>query len=136
MKNLLTFLLLGMLTLGAYAQTHPLAQVARFDNAHIGYAASQSPNYAAFTSVLKTEQAETVFTEVLDNGTPAGRLYAAVGLYHLDEQKGRAALSQLSRDQSGLETMNGCMVFETTLGEVAAELLSDSAALQSYLPRP
>ena len=130
---LILMILLGSV---AWAATDlPLAEVSRFDGSAIGYAGSPSPSYAAFAAELeKGAAARPLFEQTLKEGTPAARLYAALGLYSLDKERGTAALQSLCSDSSPLQTMHGCLMSDTTVGAMAAELLkNDGEAAQGYL---
>ena len=97
----------------------------------------QSQNYQAFRAeVERGEAAAPLFEELLKTGTPAAKLYSALGLYHLDRERGVKALQSLSGDTTKVSEMNGCMVDETTVGATAKMLLGDNEAVaRAYLPR-
>lgn len=136
------FILVFTVLLAVWASAEPesptLAQVQRFDSSHIGYAGSASPNYEAFRAeVARGEAARPVFEEILEQGPPAARIYAAIGLYGLDKERGMAALEGLKSDRAAVTIMTGCMQWETTVAEVVTGLLADGAqGLQGSLPHP
>ncbi len=132
-----TLILMLFLSLGALAEASlSLAEVYSFDNSHIGAAGSPSPNYEAFKAELsRGKGAEANFQGLLKDGRPAAKIYAALGLYSLDKLRGVAALESLRDDSSPVRTMSGCMVDESTVGEVARELLAnDGEAVGIYVP--
>ncbi len=136
MKRLLIFLLTAM-TLTVHAETQlKLAEVERFDASAIGYAAAASPNYKAFRAELNRGKAAVpLFEELLERGTPAAKLYSALGLYHFDKTRGVRALEGLKGDSAPVSGMSGCMMEQATVGEMAAELLKDGgSATRAYLP--
>jgi hypothetical protein len=57
---------------------------------------------------------------LLDRGSPAGRVYAAVLLGRLDPRAGRDAWQRLANDRSPVETFIGCVKDRTTLAEYVA----------------
>ncbi|MGC9667065.1 hypothetical protein ACNTMW_10985 [Planosporangium sp. 12N6] len=57
---------------------------------------------------------------LLDRGSPAGRVYAAVLLGRLDPQAGQDAWQRLAGDRSPVETFVGCLRNRTTVAEYAA----------------
>lgn len=60
---------------------------------------------------------------VIEEGTPAGRAYAATLVSELDDQAGRAAWERLA-DQSGqIRCYRGCVCEELSLGEYARRSL-------------
>lgn len=135
MRNII--LVLFLLATGVQAAPSlELAQVTRFDGSHVGYAGSASPNYEAFRAVFNQgQQARAIFEKTLQDGTPAAKVYSAIGLYHIDPEAGIKALSALQGDSSDLESLNGCLALRTTVSELATEFLADRRALTAYLPR-
>jgi hypothetical protein len=81
--------------------------------------------YQAIEAVLP-ERAEAVRPRLdwlLDNGTAAGRAYAATLLGSLDPEAARAAWRALRGDRAELTTFSGCLMDRTTLGEYASARL-------------
>ena len=136
----LILILLLLLAVIANAQTTSLtlANVESFDNSNIGYAGTPSPNYEAFRAEYKKGQkALPIFEKLLKEGKPAARIYAAIGLYGLDKNRGQAALQSLKTDTTAVRTMNCCEQTDTTVGEVVTELLVDNGQnLHYWLPQP
>jgi hypothetical protein len=129
-------MLSSLAALAEPAQQISLAEVGRFDSSLIGFGATPSPNFEAFQMArARGAEAAPLFEKLLKQGSPAARLYSAIGLYGLDRARGVAALESLRSDQARVETMEGCMMHETTVGGVAVELLAGGGeALRSYLP--
>lgn len=137
MKKLM-ILLFALMSFAAFGESQvKLAEVSRFDGRAIGYAGTASPNYEAFRAELaRGEAAAPLFEELLKSGPPAAKLYAALGLYRLDQSRGVQALESLRNDTTPVSGMSGCLMEQSTVGKMAAELLKDNAAAaQSYLPR-
>lgn len=134
----LMVILFSLLALLAQAETPlSLAEVSSFDNSHIGMAGSPSPNFAAFQSeVNRGDKAAPLFEKLLQEGKPAARIYAALGLYSLDRSRGLAALESLKSDPSKVRTTNGCMTDETTVGEAVTELLANDGEAITIYVRP
>ncbi|MFG1778723.1 hypothetical protein ACGFIG_20135 [Micromonospora sp. NPDC049048] len=61
---------------------------------------------------------------LLAEATPAGRVYAATLLEHVDRAAGRAAWTALGDDRGEVGTFAGCVMGRTTVREYAAERLS------------
>ncbi|MCL7460655.1 hypothetical protein AB0I85_10070 [Micromonospora echinofusca] len=57
---------------------------------------------------------------LLAEATPAGRVYAATLLEHVDPSAGRAAWTALGDDPAEFGTFTGCVMGRTTLREYAA----------------
>lgn len=63
--------------------------------------------------------------DVLKNGSPAGKLYAAMLFHQFDPEVGRLVLSDLNYDKSPVEyNYRGCWSDTSTVGAVARELLN------------
>jgi len=60
----------------------------------------------------------------LDGAKPAGRLYAAELLTHVDAEAGRAAWQRLARQDAEVTTFSGCMMGTTTLTRYAQDRLN------------
>lgn len=136
MRHLIV-ILFAALSLAAHAEpTLKLAEVSRFDTNAIGYAASASPNYEAFRRALgQGEAAAPLFAELLKTGTPAAKLYSAIALYHLDQKRGVQALESLSDSSETVSSLMGCLMNQSTVGEIAKGLLKDGqAGVRAYLP--
>ncbi len=131
-----SFVMVLMLVTMAWAAPS-LGQVGRFDNRAIGYAGGESPNYEAFrTELAKGASARPEFERLVKEGSPAARIYSAIGLYSLDKAAGTKALEGLKADSSPLKTMNGCLMNDTTVGKTAQGLLANGGEeIQFYLPR-
>ncbi|GAB3866795.1 hypothetical protein ACFPIJ_12455 [Dactylosporangium cerinum] len=61
---------------------------------------------------------------LLDRAKPAGRLYAAELLTHVDAEAGRAAWQRLARQDAEVTTFSGCMMGSTTLARYAQDRLN------------
>ncbi|MET7398152.1 hypothetical protein ABZS66_32145 [Dactylosporangium sp. NPDC005572] len=62
---------------------------------------------------------------LLDKATPAGRVYAAELLTHVDAESGRAAWRRLAGQHGDVKTFSGCIMGSTTVGRYAEERLRD-----------
>jgi hypothetical protein len=60
---------------------------------------------------------------LLDTATPAGRIYAAELLTHIDAAAGRAAWQRLAAHDVEVSTMNGCIMGKTTMRRYAEDRL-------------
>ena len=59
--------------------------------------------------------------------TPAGRVYAAELLTRVDREVGEAAWRRLSTDHEALGTYSGCLAYQTTVADYAAQRLAGDA---------
>lgn len=129
-------LLVAMLVGPVLAEQRGLARVSGFDTVATGFAGTKSDNYKTFEAELaRGAKAAPVFEKALKEGTPAARLYAAVGLFKLDEGRGKAALESLRSDGARVWSTEGCDREETTVGAMATRLLKNAPqAMGAYSP--
>jgi len=86
----------------------------------IGFAGRLDPSTDAYHHLRKRgEQALPLIERVLDEGTPAGRAYAATLLKHLDEQAGNAAWERLAGEPGEIRFYSGCISSGFPLAEYA-----------------
>lgn len=85
-----------------------LRSATTFDDVHIGYSGSLSPNVAAFRQVLARPGAADVFRDLVEHGTPAGRLYGVSGLYLADRPAFAPAVARLSAAGGDVTRFQGC----------------------------
>ena len=62
--------------------------------------------------------------KLLDTAKPAGRLYAAELLTHVDADAGRAAWRRLAGQDGEVTTFQGCMMGSTTIRRYAQDRLN------------
>jgi hypothetical protein len=88
----------------------------------VGFAGELLPVTRAYEAVAGelTDGLRPDLDHLLERGTPAGKVYAAVLLGRLDPAAGRAAWRRLAGDQSPVATFTGCIQGSSTLGEYAA----------------
>ena len=79
-----------------------------FDDVRVGYSGSLSEGVAAFRLVLASPGARAAFHELLDHGTPAGRLYGVVGLYFADRAAFGPAVAELAKAGGDVTRRQGC----------------------------
>ncbi|MFJ8578926.1 hypothetical protein [Micromonospora sp. NPDC093277] len=96
----------------------------------VGIAGTLLPATEAYQRVERAldehpAEARQQVDRLLEQGSPAGKAYAAALLDTVDRAAGRAAWSRLRADDGELTTFTGCLMDQTTLGEYAAERLAD-----------
>ncbi len=79
----------------------------------VGFAAQPTPLYAAYQTLLTEDAAESAFTELLSNATPAGKTYALLGLATIKPDKFKKAIEILKNNPDlnvkvKVETGGGC----------------------------
>lgn len=82
--------------------------------------------YFALEEALPVRKAELRprLERLLDRATPAGRIYAAELLNHVEAEAGRAAWQRLAGQNAEVKTFTGCFMGKTTVGRYAADRLS------------
>jgi hypothetical protein len=65
---------------------------------------------------------------LLAKASPAGRVYAAELLSRVDREIGELAWQRLSGDHDPLATVTGCMHYQTTVADYAAQRLTGGAS--------
>lgn len=119
-------LILALLSLPALSQP----TFTSLDARATGYGGGKSENYLAFERLLdQGPGARDQFEQLLKEGNGAGRLYAALGLWSLDPDRGRQAMTNLLQDREKVRLMVGCLGTEAEVREVANELLSDRPSM-------
>ncbi len=97
-----------------------------FCGAHTGFAGVKGPNYLAYEQALKEgAKIRKGLDDVLANGSPAGRLYAAMLIRKLDKDAGDKALKSLLSEKAEVDyCLGGCGIIKYTVGQAAKQLLS------------
>jgi len=109
-----------------------LAEIAKADTlafGGVGVAGTLLPAtqaYFALEEALPVRKAELRprLERLLDRATPAGRIYAAELLNHVEAEAGRAAWQRLAGQNAEVKTFTGCFMGKTTVGRYAADRLS------------
>jgi hypothetical protein len=94
----------------------------RFTVGGVGIAGSPSRQETAFRQLLKQPEPVSRCKKLLTEATPAGQLYALLGLRLLDQQSFQTALPRYKNSRLEIPTMSGCIVMRTTAAQVAKEI--------------
>ena len=113
-----------------------LAEIAKADTlafGGVGVAGTLLPAtqaYFALEEALPARKAElrSRLERLLDRATPAGRIYAAELLNHVEAEAGRAAWQRLAGQNAEVKTFSGCFMGKTTVGRYAKDRLGPDAA--------
>lgn len=73
--------------------------------------------------------------EVVNAGTPAGRLYAASALYKRNAAEGKKAFERLVNEKDAVQFQSGCEVFNATVSEIASALLKNGIYMDFSLKK-
>jgi hypothetical protein len=88
----------------------------------IGVAGTMSPGERALREVLANREAVARMERLLTNATPAGRLYALLGLRLKDRALYDRALQELRAINAKVETARGCILSQESFGDLLKEI--------------
>lgn len=95
-----------------------------FDTKAVGYSGEDSKNFLAYEEAAR--QGPRIRTELdwlVVHASPAGRLYSALLIRHLDAKAGHTVLCRLTNDKSVVNHRLGCLGGPTTVSLQASRLL-------------
>ena len=116
-----------------------LEKVQSFDDSQRGERPGGfSPNYKIYQGLLHARPPVSLskYSHLVDTGTPAVRLYAAMLIHAQDREAGRVAFKKLSTDKSPVSFVSGCCAIEVTVKEVAQDFLDHGHYMHFKLPKP
>lgn len=89
-------------------------------------------DYKSARASLKPEQKDLLWS-MYRNSTPAGRIYAAMLLHHVDKEEGKKALAMLSGCNATIDYVSGCEVSNVGVWQIASDLFTQSKYLSLSL---
>ena len=95
-----------------------LRSARRFESPHVGVAGVASAYASAFRVLARSPSARAAFLALFRDGSRAGRLYAACGLYFADPPSFDAAVAELASEGGSVDTVDGCIVGEDRVTEL------------------
>ncbi len=101
---------------------HTVRTAARFTVGGVGEAGIPSRQETAFRLLLKQPDPVVQCRNLLTEGTPAGQLYGLLGLRLLDQKAFQAALPRYQDSATSIQTMSGCLGFQTTAAKLAKQI--------------
>ncbi|MFO1482999.1 MAG: hypothetical protein U1F71_06480 [Verrucomicrobiaceae bacterium] len=104
---------------GSYAT---LKTAELFSIGGVGYAGKPSVEETAFRKLLKQQGQVTKFQKLLTEATPAGQIYALLGLKLLDSRAFDAALPYYKQSKTEIPRMSGCFMFKTTAADIVRQI--------------
>jgi hypothetical protein len=112
------------------SQLKTLAKAGTVAFGPVGLAATTLPETRAHDELLDAGDPSLLprLSRLLSTATPAGKVYAASLIGHLDRAAGRLAWERLAGERSEVHTFVGCVGGHTTLAEYAADRLSGSGS--------
>jgi hypothetical protein len=126
------FLILGALVVANFSGAAPASEAPsayemlktapRFTIGHVGYAGVTSKTEAAFRSILKEPKPQERLVELLSSATPAGQLYALLGLKLMNDPAFEKNPPRYNSSKESVETMSGCIVQHSTVKSIAWQI--------------
>jgi hypothetical protein len=99
-----------------------LQSVNSFAMGGVGYAGSMSAGEGALRQILKESDAVSRLEGMVPTATPAGKLYALLGLRKLDRAAYARALEICQRTDTKVETARGCIIGHESFRDLAKEI--------------
>lgn len=117
------------------ADLRVLATAEYLNTGEIGEAPAPAPVWQAYTRALKSKECadQKQLMYLFKNGTPAGRFYAAMLVYHLDKDAGKKLLAMLCTCNGTVNVQHGCRATTIGVWQVASDLYSNSKYLSLKL---
>lgn len=94
----------------------------RFTIGPVGFAAMPAREEKAFRALLRGPKAPEQFGKLLSEATPAGQLYALLGLKLLKDPAYEKAYPRYAANEQPVSTMSGCIVMQTTVDALARQI--------------
>lgn len=99
-----------------------LEKASMFALGGIGAAGTMSPGERALREILANRDAVARMERLLTNATPAGRLYALLGLRLKDRALYNRLIQELRPVDAKVETARGCMISQESFGDLLKEI--------------
>ncbi|MEY2528231.1 MAG: hypothetical protein QOJ05_321 [Verrucomicrobiota bacterium] len=110
-----------------------LAKASMFALGGIGVAGTMSQGERALRELLEKPDAVAQLERLLTSATPAGRLYALLGLRVKDRAAYQRALEKYRANDSKVETARGCMLSQGPFVDLVKEI--DRGQYDAFLDR-
>jgi hypothetical protein len=99
-----------------------LRSIDRFAMGGVGYAGTMSAGERALRQILKDRDAVLRLEGMIPNATPAGKLYALLGLRKMDPAAYARALETCQRTDTKVETARGCIIGHESFRDLVKEI--------------
>ena len=99
----------------------------------VGVAGTMSEGESALREVLKETDAVTRLENALPNSSPAGQLYALLGLRLRDRAVYQRALEKYRANNASVQTMRGCMLQQESFRDLIKQI--EHGDYDSFLSR-
>lgn len=102
-----------------------------FADGPVGYAAQIPDEVNAFARLYRDESALLYFTQLSEEGSLAGKLYAMCGLYDLDPEQYQALVEQYCLSNTTVRAQFGCIVFDEAMSKIIENCFADGSSPQN-----
>jgi hypothetical protein len=112
-------------SLGAKEENHPAVSLARenaFALGGVGVAGSMSSGETDLRAVLKEADAVQQLQSLLKNASPAGQLYALLGLRLRDRPAYDQAVPEFRKRSDEISTMHGCILMKEKMDAIVKQI--------------
>ena len=99
-----------------------LQEAASFALGGVGVAGTMSEGERALREVLKEPDAVARLERALPNASPAGQLYALLGLRLRDRAAYQRALEKYRANDASVQTMRGCLLQQESFRELVKQI--------------
>ncbi len=102
-----------------------LSTAKRFEDKQIGEGGSSSKIYKAYEEAFNSSASikKEDYEWLLQNGTPAGRVYGAMLLRGTGNADDKNSFGKLSKDESKIDFQSGCEVSKDTVSAIAKSFI-------------
>jgi hypothetical protein len=127
LKSILATLLTSGLSLAGLAITpvspdNGLQKAGSFAMGGVGVAGTMSAGERALRQILKEPDAVSRLESMIPNATPAGKLYALLGLRSRDRVAYERALEMCRSTDTKVQTARGCMLSQESFRDLVKEI--------------
>ena len=117
------FVAMGIMPVNPVQQTYDTLKAAEmFTVGGIGYAGTISAEEQAFRKLLQQPEPAVRCKKLLEEATPAGQMYALLGLRLLDAEAFRAAAPRYKHAKENISTARGCIVMHFPAADIAKQI--------------
>lgn len=102
-----------------------LSTAKRFEDKQIGEGGSPSKIYKAYEEAFKSSGSikKEDYEWLLQNGTPAGKVYGAMLLRGTEKADDKNSFGKLTQDESKIDFQSGCEVTKDTVSAIAKSFI-------------
>jgi hypothetical protein len=76
----------------------------------------------ALQRIMKRDDASAVLEELYSKGSPAGKLYALLGLRFVNKARYEELIPQLKQNTDKINTQSGCIIFDQTIKAIIGSM--------------